>query len=372
MRWAIVASALRVAVCAPARGPRDLLAVDEGASTARNEHATINVMRISRVVLRVIVAATTRGCAIEMSACATDERRQASDAGDSGAGDAATSRDAQMQMDSGSSGPDAVIDSGTVTGSDAAADGAVPADAGAIRPRCQSERPSLPVEVIPSGGVAAFHHLSATCATLQPAFVLWNGGTSKFEVEQITTSPEAFSIETGSLPRTLQPGELLNLKLGFSFWTEVEVEEAFLSVSGPDGCADLPVLLGYAVNDALVSQSAYVLDFGNVAAGTTSEPQEVSFLYQNSTSSLATSEAFEPSVVNGSAPDGTFRLVSVPNEGGEFVRCEERRFRVVFAAPETVGRYDDARLLYLVTTRRPDGIGEGVASVRLYGTSVMP
>lgn len=256
-------------------------------------------------------------------------------------------------------------------GIDAAADGAIP-DAGAIRPRCQSERPSLPVEVIPIGGVAAFHHLSAPCATLRPAFVLRNGGMSKLEVDQITTSPEAFSIETGSLPRTLQPGELLSLKLGFSFWTEVEVEEAFLSVSGPDGCADLPVLLGYSVNDALVSQSAYVLDFGNVPAGTTSEPQEVSFLYQNSASSLATSEAFEPSVVNGSAPDGTFRLVPGSNDGGEFVPCEEQRFGVVFAAPEMVGRYDDARLLYVVTTRTPDGIGEGVASVRLYGTSVMP
>jgi hypothetical protein len=259
-------------------------------------------------------------------------------------------------------------------GSTADRDGGTPGDAGRHDAStsaliCRPEQPLLPLELL-SQPPAAFFHTDSDCTTLEPVTFLRNTGDAAVRIDDIQIAPSQLMIDADGLPLDLASGDSFAVKLGLR--SDVEGSfDATLAVLGDDRCLNVDDVSGVAVREGLISTNTYAWDFGNVTAGTTSEPREISFLYQTGTAELTTSAADGLSISSSPGPEDTFQIVSPPDRMGVFEPCEKRSMTVTFTAPPTPGR-SEGLLIYTILTETPEGVAEGLFTVYLYGNSVAP
>ena len=143
-----------------------------------------------------------------------------------------------------------------------------------------------PLTLIPAGppdgpGVAIFRQVDAECSWHEPAqVVLYNGSDADVEITGLGLDDPHFAVAAIELPHTLAAGDILPLELDFN--TEVGSFTAKLSVASSDGCVQFPVRAKglEASKSGVIVHDPYVINVGHVAAGTLSEPIEVSVLDQ--------------------------------------------------------------------------------------------
>lgn len=273
----------------------------------------------------------TFGLVLALSACDRDHSQTASDAGPLGRDDAGA-EDGAVDAAVSDSGPPPLV-------------------------LCKGQTP-LGIEAIPED-IFAFHHLSAECEALKPVIMLRNSSSSSIRIDKVEVSPAQFSVLASGLPRELLPGEALSVAVGFTS-DEPTAIDGTLTVLSPDGCIELPVH-GNAVDDSLMSQSAYALDFGEVPAGSTSAPREFLILSQRAASSPAVTY-FGFAI----GPQPAFQFVTVPPDITPS-SCKEVKLSIVFNAPAKLGQIEGDLSWGTMTPT-----GEGFAGAQLFGTAVAP
>jgi hypothetical protein len=216
------------------------------------------------------------------------------------------------------------------------------------------------IQIIPEF-VTVFRHVSAECESLASAVLLHNGGASSIEIIGLRASLR-FSVDSVGLPLELAPRQSLPVRLAY-LGDNLDSETGTLTVATSAGCLDLSVL-GLASATGLMTFSDLAIDFGEVRAGTRSEPREFT-IKQQRTPTFPASEYGGFSV----APAEPFELISAPDAPLSPASCEEIRFQVRFKAAQAPGRVEGS-LGWYVSTETDRGVAEGIVYVPLYGTAV--
>jgi hypothetical protein len=205
---------------------------------------------------------------------------------------------------------------------------------------CDLDRdmPELAVQMIPAAppkgpGVFLLYQIGAACEGLGPRQVLLqNTSQSALTIDAVGSSDEHFSVTAEKLPHTLEPDAMFPIFVDFESDMPGEFP-ATLAVAGPEGCVELPIK-GQAVDaaeDGVSSFAPYVMDFGSVPVGTTSEVQELTVLVQPKTS------ADGAKATGFSTTSEQFEVVSAPPESGFSKDCQRLKVGVRFVAPATAG-----------------------------------
>ena len=209
-------------------------------------------------------------------------------------------------------------------------DAGVPDDPEVVVVVCEPGTGTLPLAAIP-GDIFAFRHVDSQCDSLASNFVLRNTSAEPVDVESVGIVSDDFELEHDVLPITLEPGGsfALTLRLVSDL---VDTVESSVTISSAAGCVDVPVY-GQTVVDGLVSQSAYSIDFGDVVAGTTTDPVEIVLLNQQVAS------FGEVKLSEFAAAPESF-LMAAPTHPTPVDNCDSVTASVSFTAPATPGAVD--------------------------------
>ncbi|HET8937997.1 MAG TPA: hypothetical protein VFN67_31350 [Polyangiales bacterium] len=234
---------------------------------------------------------------------------------------------------------------------DASASGEVPGG-------CGMNDSNAPLDYIPTK-ILVSNHLTAPCASQDAVILIRNMSDSNLKVESLGVSPTSFSVTAGELPKDMAAGRSMSVHIRFKSKSLDRVLGTIVAKTSA-GCKQIPVE-GQMVAQSMITPSAYAFDFGDVAAGVTTKPVELTVLVQGEESPGArkTIEGF------GSSPLGVFDLVEKPEPPIELGSCDTATVQLTFTAPIAPGAVNgDVSWGFL------SGKFSGEQSIPLFGTSV--
>ena len=173
-----------------------------------------------------------------------------------------------------------LLDGSRLLTSDATDDANSEADNG--QPRCRPlDDPGQVLKLLPEIPLAIIRQVGGACDSLGPAQVLlYNAGATKIRLLDIAVTDGVFTA-TADLPHDLAPDERLPLAIDYAPFAAGEASASII-ITTEDGCLESRVV-GIATDveqDAVLTFSPYIVDFGRVRLGQAAPTRAIRFLFQ--------------------------------------------------------------------------------------------